>query len=195
MFQLAEEGLGDLFAQLVACILSIRTTDEVAVPAARRLLGVASTPEAMAALDIEEIDRAIRDCAFHEAKAPQIRAIARQIVEEHGGELPCDFEVLTGFKGVGPKCAGLALGIACGQPHISVDIHVHRVTNRWGLVRTKTPEQTFVALQTVVPRVRWIDTNRLLMPFGKFVCTGALPKCSTCPCLPICPQTGVTAHR
>jgi endonuclease-3 len=96
---------------------------------------------------------------------------------------------------VGPKCANLALGIACGEQVISVDIHVHRVTNRWGYVQTKTPEQTMAALEKKLPKKHWLDINRLLVPFGKHICTGQSPKCSSCPVLEFCQQVGVTKHR
>jgi endonuclease-3 len=104
-------------------------------------------------------------------------------------------EVMMGFKGVGPKCAHLAAGVACGEKVISVDIHVHRVTNRWGYVQARTPEQTLAALEKVLPKRYWIEINRLLVPFGKHVCTGVPPKCSTCPVLSMCRQVGVTKHR
>lgn len=195
MFELADAGHDSLFAQLVACVISIRTLDEVSLPAAKQLLDRAPTAEAMARLSPGAIDRLIAKSTFHETKARTISEIARRTVAEHGGELPCDFDVLTSFKGVGPKCANLALGIACRQTRISVDIHVHRVTNRWGVIRTRTPEQTMVALEQVLPREHWIEINRLLVPFGKHVCTGTLPKCSTCPVLAWCGQVGVTSHR
>ena len=130
LFQLADEGFGDVFCVLVACILSIRTTDEAAVPAARRLFALGRTPAEIAALDVAAIDAAIAACQYHTTKAEQIQAIARRIVDDFGGSLPGDFNTLTSFHGVGPKCAGLALGIGCGQARISVDVHVHRVTNR-----------------------------------------------------------------
>jgi endonuclease-3 len=116
-------------------------------------------------------------------------------VDEHGGVVPCDQEVLLSFKGIGPKCANLVLGIACGEPFIGVDVHVHRVTNRWGYVRATTPEKTMVALQKTLPRRWWVEINALLVPFGKHVCTGVAPKCSTCPVLAMCAQVGVTSHR
>ncbi len=114
---------------------------------------------------------------------------------EFAGTLPSEYDVLTSFKGVGPKCANLALGVATGQAAISVDIHVHRVTNRWGYVQTKTPEQTLAVLEKQVPVAQWISINRLLMPFGKHICTGTLPHCSTCPVLAYCEQVGVDRHR
>jgi endonuclease III len=195
LFELAEDGFDSTFEQLVACIISIRTYDEVMLPTARRLFARARTPEEISRLDPQEIDDLIRPSTFHERKALQIHAIARRVVDEYDGTLPCDQEVMLSFKGVGPKCANLVLGIACGQPYIGVDVHVHRVTNRWGYVQTRSPEQTIQALGEKLPRRYWVDINRLLVPFGKHICTGHLPHCSTCPVLDMCRQVGVTEHR
>jgi endonuclease-3 len=168
----------------------------VSLLAARRLFAAAAEPEAVAALDHRALDRLIGDVAFHQAKAGQIREIARRTVEDHAGRLlPCDAEALQRFRGVGPKCAHLALGVACGSRAISVDIHVHRITNRWGYVRAATPERTMAALEGVLPPRYWIEINALLVPFGKHICTGRLPRCSTCPVLDQCAQVGVTSHR
>jgi len=195
MFELAARGHRSLFEQLVACVISIRTRDEVMLPTARRLFEKAPTPDAIARLGPKRIDALIRTSSFHEAKARTIHEIARRTRDEFGGTLPCDFDVLTSFKGVGPKCANLALGIACGASRIGVDVHVHRVTNRWGYVVAPTPEKTMLALEAKLPREYWVEINRLLVPFGKHVCTGRLPKCSTCPVLDYCRQVGVTEHR
>ena len=195
MFELADEGFGSPFELLAACIISIRTLDEVTLVCARKLFGLARTPEAMSRLPVETIDEAIGVSTFHEPKARQIREIARRIVEEHGGKLPCRDEVLRSFAGVGPKCANLVLGIGCGEARIGVDIHVHRVTNRWGYVQETTPEKTMAALEEKLPRRYWVTINRLLVPFGKHVCTGKLPRCSTCPVLDMCRQVGVGKHR
>jgi endonuclease-3 len=195
LFELALEGHKSVFELLTACIISIRTRDETTLPVARRLFARARTPAAVAALSVAEIDTLIGACTFHEPKAKQIHDIARRTAEEFGGELPCDAEVLQSFRGVGPKCAHLALGIACGEACIGVDVHVHRVTNRWGLVHTTTPEKTMAALQELLPQQYWVEINALLVPFGKHVCTARLPKCSTCPLLEMCQQVGVTRHR
>jgi endonuclease-3 len=195
MFALRDAGYGTVFQQLVACIISIRTTDEVSLPAALALLERAPTPRAMAALGVPAIDAAIHASSFHAPKARQIHALAERTVEEFDGTLPADGEVLQSFAGVGPKCANLALGIAADQPRISVDIHVWRVVNRWGYVVAQTPEKTLVALEAVLPRRYWIEINRRLVPFGKHVCTGLRPKCSVCPVLEYCRQVGVTEHR
>ena len=195
LFELAEDGFTSTFEQLLACIISIRTYDEVTLPVARRLFQRARTPPEVGALTYEALDALITPCTFHERKASQILAIARRVLDEFDGEVPCDPEVLTSFPGVGPKCAHLVLGIACGEPFISVDVHVHRVTNRWGYVQASAPEKTMVALMEELPRRYWIEINRLLVPFGKHICTGKLPHCSTCPVLDMCQQVGVNVHR
>lgn len=195
MFELAAKGHNSPFEQLVGCILSIRTYDEVSLPVSLNLFARARTPQQIAELDVAEIANIIRRSSFAERKAEQIIAIAQQLVAEHDGELPCDRELLLSFSGVGPKCANLALGIACDQKVISVDIHVHRVTNRWGYVAEKTPEKTMEALQARLPESYWIEINRLLVPFGKHICTASRPHCSTCPVLVMCQQVSVTEHR
>ncbi len=195
MFALFDEGYRSPFEQLVACVISIRTYDEVSLPAAKRLFDVARTPLDVASLAAAEIDALIRPATYHDRKAYQIRAIAEAVATNHGGDVPCDPAVLMGFAGVGPKCANLALGIACDMPVISVDVHVHRVTNRWGYVRATSPERTMRALEEVLPARYWIEINRLLVPFGKHVCTGTRPRCSTCPVLDMCRQVGVDEHR
>lgn len=196
MFELAEDdGYDSLFEQLVACIISIRTKDEVSIEAARRLLARARTPAAMYELSPEAIDKLIETSTFHERKAQQIHTIAGRVSEKFDGDLPCDRDLLLSFSGVGPKCANLALGIACGEMQISVDVHVHRVTNRWGYVETSSPERTMKALQKKLPQRYWITINRLLVPFGKHICSGRSPRCSSCPVLEMCPQIGVEYHR
>lgn len=195
MFDLRSHGYATIFQQLVACIISIRTLDEVSLPVSLALLKRAPTPERMVKLTERQIDSLISKSTFHETKARNIREISRRTVTEFGGELPADPEVLMAFKGVGPKCANLALGVAANQEHISVDVHVARVTGRWGYVKIGSPDAVRRQLETKLPREYWIEINRLLVPFGKHVCTGRLPKCSTCPVLEYCRQVGVVAHR
>src|SRR4051794_27806902 len=156
MFALAQEGHTSVFEQIVACVISIRTRDEVSLPVALELFEHAPTPAAIAKLPVARIDRLIRASTFHRGKAETIRAVAKRTVDEFGGALPCDPDVLTTFKGVGPKCANLAAGVACGADRIAVDIHVHRVTNRWGVIAAKTPEQTMLALEKVLPKKYWV---------------------------------------
>ncbi len=195
LFELRDEGYASAFEQLVACILSVRTRDETMLPVARRLFERARTPAALAELSVDELDGLIRESSFHRAKAENLLEIARRVVAEHGGDLPCDEGVMLGFRGVGPKCTNLVMGIACEAPRIGVDIHVHRVTNRWGYVQAPAPEATMAALERVLPERYWVEINERLVPFGKHVCTGRLPHCSTCPVLEFCRQVGVTEHR
>lgn len=195
MFDLFERGYNSLFEQLISCIISIRTLDETTIPVSLRLFDVARTPADIAALSPDELTPLLYGTTYPDQKAYTMIGIAQRVMTEFGGELPANYEVLTSLKGVGPKCANLALGVATGQAAISVDVHVHRVTNRWGFVQTKTPEQTLAMLEKQVPVAQWIAINRLLMPFGKHICTGTLPHCSTCPVLQYCAQVGVEKHR
>lgn len=195
LFELADEGFNSVFEQLIACIISIRTYDEVTGPTARALFEHARTPFEVILLTPQEIDSLIEKSTFHEAKARQIWDISKRIVDDYNGVLPRDESVLLSFRGVGIKCTNLVLGIACNQLRIAVDIHVHRIINRWGYVQTLTPEQTTAALEAKLPQQYWIEINRLLVPFGKHICMGKLPKCSTCPVLAWCRQVGVRVHR
>ena len=192
MFELHDGGYTTAFEQLVSCIISIRTRDEAMIDMARALFARARSPADIVALGVSGVDEIIRGAAFHESKA---RQIARGVQEDHAGVLPCDRDVLLGFPGVGPKCANLVLGIACGEARIGVDIHVHRVTNRWGYIDAPTPERSMEQLEARLPRRYQVEINRLLVPFGKHICTGRLPRCSTCPVLDMCRQVGVTEHR
>ncbi|MCO5220375.1 MAG: endonuclease III [Thermomicrobiales bacterium] len=195
MFQLRDRGFATLFQQTVACMISVRTYEEVSLPASIRLFEVAATPESVLGLSADQIDALISPATFHERKAAQILTIARVTVEQFGSALPCDEAVLLSLPGIGPKCTALALGIACHEDRLPVDIHVHRVANRWGVVRTNTPEQTQIALEQVFPSASWLELNERLVPFGKSICTRLRPVCSTCLLLDMCQQTGVRNPR
>jgi endonuclease-3 len=195
MFELRDRGYASPFEQLVAALVSARTRDETTIPVCLRLFALARTPAAMAALPEGTIAEALFGATFPEPKARDIKALSERIAEA-GGAVPDTMEGLMALRGVGPKIAALTLGVGFGIPAaISVDIHVHRVTNRWGYVAAGTPERSMAALQAVLPREYWIEINERLVPFGKHVCTGERPRCSTCPLLRQCRQVGVTAHR
>lgn len=195
LFELYDAGHRSAFEILVACLISVRTRDEVSLPMARRLFAQARTPRGIAALDINEIDALIEKCAWHLIKAEQIHTMAELIIQEYDGHLPCSFAVMTSYPGIGPKCANLALGIACGQPTIGVDIHVHRITNRWGYVAAPNPDKTRQALEATLPKQHWVAINELLVPFGKHICTPVGPRCSVCPLNDMCARRGVTSSR
>lgn len=195
LFELAEKGFDSPYELLVACIISMRTLDETMLPTALKLFEQARTPAEMITLSWDQLDQLIGAATFHEQKAANILELSRRLVDDFDGELPCDETLMLSFHGVGPKCTNLVLGISCDARFIGVDVHVHRVTNRWGYVQANQPEQTMRALEAKLPQRYWLEINRLLVPFGKHICTGRLPRCSTCPVEPMCMQVGVGAHR
>jgi endonuclease-3 len=195
MFELRDRGHASPFEQLVAALISARTRDETTIPVCLRLFARARTPAAMAALPEAEIAALLHGATFPEPKARDIAELSRRIVEDHGGAVPDTAEGMMAFRGVGPKIAALTLGVGFAKAAVSVDIHVHRVVNRWGYVAARTPERTQDALLATLPRRYWIEINERLVPFGKWICTGERPRCSTCALLGQCRQVGVTGHR
>jgi endonuclease-3 len=193
MFDLRDRGHASPFEQLVAALISARTRDETTTPICLRLFARARTPAAMAALPEAELVGLLQGATFPEPKARDILALSRSIAA--AGAVPDTMEGLQALRGVGPKIAALTLGVGFGRPAISVDIHVHRIANRWGYVATTTPERTMQALLAKLPERYWIEINERLVPFGKFICTGERPRCSTCALVRQCRQVGVTAHR
>lgn len=195
MFDLRDRGFSSPFEQLVGSLISARTRDETTMAVCLRLFERARTPEELLALGVDELTRLLAGASFPEAKARDLREIARQILDEHGGVVPDTMEGLMSFRGVGPKIAALTLAVGFGKPAVAVDVHVHRVANRWGYVSTSTPEQTMAALQKLLPERYWVEINERLVPFGKHVCTGVRPRCSDCPLLSLCQQVGVRSTR
>ncbi len=195
MFDLRDRGFSSPFEQLVGSLISARTRDETTLAVCLRLFGIARTPAAMTRLSESELSGLLHGASFPEPKARDILAFSRTISEDLNGVVPDTIAGLTAFRGVGPKIAALTLAVGFGKPAIAVDIHVHRITNRWGYVRASTPEKTAAALAEVLPEPYWIEINERLVPFGKWVCVANLPKCSTCPLLSMCRQVGVTHTR
>ena len=195
MFELRDRGYATPFQQLVASLISARTRDETSLEVAERLFAVAATPAAMAALPEERLVELLHGATFPEPKARDIRELSRRIVEELDGEVPDTPDGLMRFHGVGPKIAALTLAVGFGIPALAVDIHVHRIANRWGYVQARTPEKTMAALLAILPKRYWVEINERLVPFGKWVCTGERPRCSTCPLLSMCARVGVTDSR
>lgn len=141
MFELYERGYTTLFEQLISCIISIRTLDETTIPLSEKLFKLARTPKELLKLSPKKLEEVLHGATFPGQKAYTMLGIAKAAIENYNGELPADFEKLTELKGVGPKCANLALGVAHKQAAISVDVHVHRVTNRWGFIKTGSPKK------------------------------------------------------
>ena len=195
MFDLRDRGFDSPFEQLVGALLSARTRDEATLEVCLRLFEAARTPEQLVELGQDRLVALIRGVGFPEPKARDLLEIARRIDSEHGGAVPDTLGGLTAFRGVGPKIAALTLAVGFNRPAIAVDVHVHRIVNRWGYVRASSPEKTAAALADVLPQRYWIEINERLVPFGKFRCTAARPRCSDCPLRPMCARVGVVDSR
>lgn len=176
-------------------MISLRTKDEVTAAASARLLGRAASPGKLAALGEAAIARLIYPAGFYRTKARHLRQAARLLEERHGGRVPPSMEELLALPGVGRKTANLVRNLGFGLPGICVDTHVHRISNRLGWVRTRTPLETERALEAILPRRWWIPVNGLLVAFGQRTCTPQSPKCSACPIRRHCARVGVTRSR
>ena len=185
----------DPFLVLVGCILSLRTKDEVTEAAMERLLKKARTPLEMLALPVAELSKTIYPVGFYRTKAKNIHGISRTILEKYSGRVPDSMDELLSFKGVGRKTANIVITEGFNKAGIAVDTHVHRISNRLGLVSTKNPDQTEQALRKVLPKRYWKIINMLLVTHGKRTCTPLSPFCSRCPINSICKKVGVTRTR
>lgn len=174
------EQVKNPFIVLIGCILSLRTNDKTTYPATLRMLKFGDTPKDFAYLDPEELEKAIYPVGFYKNKARQIVELSRELYEKHNSVVPNTIEELIKFKGVGRKTANLVLAKGYNLPAICVDVHVHRISNRMGLVSTKTPEETEFELKKNLPVDYWIDSNTLLVTFGQNVCKPVSPKCPSC---------------
>jgi endonuclease-3 len=185
----------DPFQTLISCILSLRTKDETTALATKRLFERASTPDAMLKVPVRQLERLIFPVGFYRTKARVIRGISSDLKARYGGKVPDDLDGLLSLKGVGRKTANLVVTEAFRKPGICVDTHVHRISNRWGLVDTTTPDKTEMALREVLPRRHWLEYNPLLVAFGQTLCHPTSPWCSRCPIEHRCPRLGVLRSR
>ena len=185
----------DPFTTLISCLLSLRTKDETTRGASERLFRLARTPRAMLALTPRAIERAIYPVGFYRTKARTVRLVCRTLLDRYGGKVPDDLDELLTIKGVGRKTANLVVTLAFRKDGICVDTHVHRISNRWGYVKTKTPEATEMALRRKLPRRHWQTYNDLLVTFGQNLCHPTSPWCSRCPLEAPCAKVGVTHSR
>ena len=175
------DTFNDPYLVLIGCILSLRTNDRTTYPATLRMLELAKTPCEMSKVKVEDLAKAIYPVGFYENKAKQIIELSKQIVNELDGKVPDEIEDLCKFKGVGRKTANLVLARGFNKPAICVDVHVHRIFNRLGYVKTKTPEETEFALRKILPKKYWIDINTLIVTHGQNVCKPIKPHCLQCP--------------
>ena len=179
-FVMLMEGLKDPYLVLVFCILSLRTKDETTYPAALRLFELGKTPQEIMCKDVGEIAKAIYPVGFYRNKATQIKELSQLLVQKYNGKVPCDIDEMCKFKGVGRKTANLTMAKGFGLPAICVDVHVHRICNRWGYVQTKTPDETELVLRKQLPKDLWLDINTILVTFGQNICKPINPKCNEC---------------
>ncbi|HET7392251.1 MAG TPA: endonuclease III [Candidatus Binatia bacterium] len=192
---LIAEASDSPFKVLISCILSLRTQDSTTAQASRRLFALADSPETMVRLTVKKIEEAIYPVGFYRTKAKTILEICRNLNEKYHGRVPDEIEELIKFKGVGRKTANLVVTLGYNKPGICVDTHVHRISNRWGYIKTATPEKTEVALRRKLPKQYWIEYNDLLVSFGQQLCRPISPLCSQCPVAKYCSQVGVTVKR
>ena len=185
----------DPFAVLISTLISLRTKDDVTATASERLLDAAATPKAMLGLSEARIAKLIYPAGFYRTKARTIREACGRILDEYDGKVPDSIDELLKLKGVGRKTANLVITLGFNKPGICVDIHVHRISNRWGYIQTTTPDESEWALREALPRRHWIPYNDLLVTFGQNVCVPISPKCSECPLEEMCPKVGVGKHR
>lgn len=189
------EDFQDPFRILVSCLLSLRTKDKVTAVASARLFRRADTPAKMLQLREGTIARLIYPVGFYRTKAKVIRGVCRTLIDQYGGQVPDSLDELLKLKGVGRKTANLVVSTGYGKPGICVDTHVHRISNRWGYVKTRTPEETEQALRRKLPRRHWIVFNDLLVSFGQNICKPISPLCSRCLVERHCARVGVTRSR
>lgn len=180
------DSFKDPYLVLIACILSLRTNDRTTYPATCRMLELAKTPQEMMHVDEDTLAEAIYPVGFYKNKARQIIELSRQIVEKYNGKVPDSIEELCKFNGVGRKTANLVMTLGFGVPAICVDVHVHRIFNRLGYIKTSTPEETEFALRKKLPVEYWIPINTLLVTHGQNVCRPINPKCPECPVFAYC---------
>lgn len=180
------ETFHDPFKVLICCILSLRTNDLTTYPCSLRMLELGTKPEDFLNIDVDTLAKAIYPVGFYKNKAQQILDISREIIEKYDGKVPDSIDELVKFKGVGRKTANLVMAKGFNVPAICVDVHVHRISNRLGWVKTKTPEETEMALRELLPKKYWLDINTILVTFGQNLCKPQRPMCEICPVKEYC---------
>ncbi|MHC9061733.1 endonuclease III domain-containing protein [Nitrospira sp. CMX1] len=191
----AKESDHDPFLILLSTLLSLRTKDKTTREAGDRLFALARIPATMLQVPLKKIEQAIYPVGFYRTKAKSIHEICHRLIDHYGGAVPDSIDELVSLPGVGRKTANLVVTIGFGKPGICVDIHVHRISNRWGYIKTKTPEESENALRRKLPKQYWIIYNDLLVPYGQNLCVPVSPFCSQCKLAHLCDRIGVTKSR
>jgi endonuclease-3 len=192
---LVAETSNDPFRVLISTVLSLRTKDETTAVASKRLFKLADNPADMIKLSEKEIIKAIYPVGFYNTKAKNIKSICRDLISKYGSKVPDEIDELLKLDGVGRKTANLVVTLGYNKPGVCVDTHVHRISNRLGYIKTKTPDETETALRKKLPKKYWIDYNSLLVSFGQHLCRPISPFCSRCPVIKFCDRVGVGKSR
>lgn len=192
---LTAETYHDPFRVLISTILSLRTQDTTTAKVSKRLFELADNPQDMLKLSVKEIEKVIYPIGFYKTKARTIRYLCRELIDKYKSRVPDDLDELLKLKGVGRKTANLVVTLGYGKAGICVDTHVHRISNRLGYIKTKTPFETEMLLRKKLPKKYWIEYNDLLVSFGQHLCRPISPWCSVCPIESYCDKVGVTKHR
>ena len=185
----------DAFKILISCLLSLRTQDKNTEIASTRLFAVADTPEQIVKLSTPRLEKLIFSSGHYHKKAQSLKHVSKVLINEFDSKVPNDKEKLLSIKGIGPKTANIVLAFAFGQDVLPIDTHCHRIPNRLGWVKTKTPEKTETALEKVLPKKYWDEFNGMFVLFGKEICQPISPWCSKCPVADLCPKIGVKRSR
>ena len=193
--QIVKQYGRDPFLVFVSCLLSLRTKDTVSLPASHRLFRVARTPEELLTISTKQIERIIYSVGFYRKKAKQLHAISKDLIVRYDGQVPHSESDLLSINGVGRKTMNLVRGEGFNIPAICVDTHVHRISNRLGLVKTKNPDETERALKRVLPQKYWIEYNRLMVMWGQNICVPVSPFVSKCAISHLCSKIGVKRSR
>ncbi|MDA2920230.1 endonuclease III [Desulfobacterota bacterium AH_259_B03_O07] len=185
----------DPFRVLISTILSLRTKDETTREASKRLFKLADNPGDMLKLSHKKVEEAIYPVGFYKTKTTTIREVCRILLEKYDSEVPAEIDELLKFKGVGRKTANLVVTLGYGKPGVCVDTHVHRISNRWGFIKTKNPYDTEIELRKLLPKKYWIEYNSILVAFGQQICRPVSPKCTLCAVEKYCEKVGVVLSR
>lgn len=185
----------DSYLILISCLLSLRAKDITTIHVCRELFNKVKTPQDMIKLSRTELEKIVYKTGFYKTKARVVHEVSLALIKQYDGQVPSDLATLLSIKGIGPKTANLVMGLAFGKPRICVDTHVHRISNRLGLIKTKTVEDTEQALMSVLPERLWIEWNKLLVMWGQNICVPISPKCSQCPLNKLCKRVGVVKSR
>jgi len=195
MHVMEDNYTGQPYKALISCLLSLRTRDEITFPVAEKLFRIADTPYKMIALSYEELCGKIKSINYYKTKAENILNISRILIEDYNGEVPSGMEELLAFRGVGRKTANIVISVGFEKPAIAVDTHVHRISNRLGLVSTKTPEETELGLRKKLPEKHWRKWNQILVLHGKNICKPITPLCNICPIVEYCNQVFIPPQK